>query len=56
MNESDQAILDPPDLGVEEEAELLMQFFRDAQPISKPKKRTLIEGPYMLYFLVEKHG
>ena len=31
MNESYQAILDPPDLGVEEEeAELLMQYFRDA--------------------------
>ena len=56
MNESDQATLDPPDLGMEEEAELLMKFFRDAQPLPMPKKRTLIEGPHMLYFLVEKHG
>ena len=57
MNESYQAILDPPDLGVEEEeAELLMQYFRDAQPLPMQKKRTLIEGPYILYFLVEKHG
>ena len=41
-------------LGAEEEAELLMQYFRDAQPLPMQKKRTLIEGPYMLYFLVEK--
>ena len=56
MNENDQATFDPPDLGVEEEAELLMQYFRDAQPLPMQKKRTLIEGPYILYFLVEKHG